>query len=178
MVETFKKCLWSNFGGAIDMLSDTIANCTDEMWYREKKFFYMAFHTSIFLDYYLSYPVKEFSPALPYTIVPQDKMPGDAIDDVIPDKYYSRQELLEWLIAVRQKCKNLILQSTEEQFNSKWIEADEIDLHGLCPSIVVNYSLLEILFYNFRHVQHHVGQLNFMLRQNINTAADWVAHAE
>ncbi|MEZ4847283.1 MAG: hypothetical protein R3B93_01345 [Bacteroidia bacterium] len=51
---------------------------------------------------------------------------------------------------------------------------DEIGLHGLCPSIVENYTLLEIIFYNFRHVQHHVGQLNFLLRQKADVAADWV----
>jgi hypothetical protein len=178
MDNDFRQVLWTNFAGAIDMLSGIISLCPEELWMKEKKLFFMAYHTSIFLDYYLSSPVKNFSPVLPYTLIAPDQMPEDAIDDVIPDRHYSKEEMLVWLIAVRAKCKNLILQSSDEQLKAKWITEEEIDLHGLCPSIVVNYSLLEIIFYNFRHVQHHVGQLNSMLRQKAGVAADWVAQAD
>ncbi len=178
MDNNFRQVLWMNFAGAIDMLSGVISLCPQEIWAKEKKLLLMAYHTSIFLDYYLSYPVRNFSPDLTYTINEPDQMPEDAIDDVIPGRHYSKEEMLVWLTAVRAKCKNLILLSSEEQLKGKWINDDEIDLHGLCPSIVVNYSLLEIIFYNFRHVQHHVGQLNYILRQKAGVAADWVAQAE
>ena len=41
-----------------------------------------------------------------------------------------------------------------------------------------NYSMLEMLLYNMRHVQHHAAQLNLLLRQNINKVPAWVAQAK
>jgi len=162
----------------MDMLRDAIALCPVEVWYSEKKFFYMAYHTLIFLDYYLTIPVAGFAPALPYTITNTDKLPAEAIDDVIPDRVYSRQEMLAYLADIRQKGKKLITEATEKRLNGRWINAEEIDLHGLCPSLVTEYTVLEILFYNLRHVQHHVAQLNLLLRQNISRAPDWISQAE
>ena len=81
------------------------------------------------------------------------------------------------LSAIREKAKSLILPASEEQLGRRWIVDEEVDLHGLCPSLVVNYSVLEILFYNLRHVQHHIGQLNLLLRQKADVAAEWIACA-
>lgn len=35
----------------------------------------------------------------------------------------------------------------------------------------------ELLLYNMRHVQHHTGQLNLILRQKTGSAPRWVAQA-
>ncbi|MEP7377175.1 MAG: hypothetical protein ABI675_27485 [Chitinophagaceae bacterium] len=177
MEDVFKKCLWKNFGAAIDMLKNVITLCPDELWKKENKFFYLAYHTLIFLDYYSTNPVKNFQPDLPYTITGEDKLPPDAVDDVLPNMIYSKQELLVWLSSIREKCKKLITLSTEQKLRERWISDTEINMHGLCPGIVENYSVLEILFYNFRHVQHHVAQLNFILRQETNMAAGWISHS-
>jgi len=178
MKNIFNDCLWRNFGAAIDMLTGIIVLCPDELWEKDKKIFYMAYHTVIFLDYYLTRPVREFHPVLPYTIGGPDNLPAEAVDDVIPDRHFTKEELARYLNLIREKCKQLILPASEEQLAARWIQDDEIDLHGLCPGLVADYSLLEILFYNFRHVQHHVGQLNLLLRQRADLAADWVAEAE
>ena len=177
-VDTFKQGLWSNFGAAMDMLKNAIVLCPDELWNREKKFFYMTYHVTIFLDYYLSNPVTSFHPVLPYTITDENKLPAEAIDDVVPDKFYSKQEILDYLSVIRKKCRELITRATEDQLNKRWIEADQTTMHGLCPSIVKDYTVLEILFYNLRHVQHHVGQLNLMLRQKINKAPGWLSQVD
>lgn len=160
------------------MLTNAIGLCPDELWQRQTKFYYLSYHTAIFLDYYLTQPVKDFQPALSYTLTDETLLPPDAVDDVLPSHFYSRPELLSYMAAIREKCKTLITRSGEEQLTSKWIEVTEVDLHGLCPSLVTDYNLLEILFYNFRHVQHHVAQLNMLLRQEIDQAPDWVALAE
>ncbi len=94
--------MWKNFGAAIDMLKDSITLCPDELWQSERKFFYLTYHTAIFLDYYLTIPVKNFQPALPYTLMDANKLPEEAIDDVIPNQFYSRQEMLAWLSAIRE----------------------------------------------------------------------------
>jgi len=177
MVDSIKQSLWANFGAAIDMLNNAIALCPDELWEKEEKFYYMAYHATIFLDYYLSVPVTDFRPMLPYTIIESIKLPAEAIDDVIPSRWYSKEEIQTYLSAIREKCRKLITRASQDSLNERWINEAEIDLHALCPSTVKDYTVLDILFYNFRHVQHHVGQLNLMLRQKINTAPDWVSRA-
>lgn len=171
----FKDCLWKNFASAIDMLKGVINICPDELWKTDKKIFYMAYHTTIFLDYYMTYPVSDFKPMLPYTIVPENELPKEAIDDVIPDQHFSQQEMIVYLNEIRKKCERLILDSEGNIFSKQWIKKSEINIHGLCPSIVENYTILEIMFYNFRHLQHHIGQLNFMLRTKANMATDWIS---
>jgi hypothetical protein len=178
MEKIFRQCLWRNFGAAIDMLRNAIVACPDELWQNDKKFFYLAYHTIIFLDYYLTYPVKKFRPLLDYTIRDVDHLPVEAVDDVIPNRVYSKEEFSVSLSSIREKCGALIKQSSEETLKDRWIKDEEVDIHGLCPSVVLNYSVLEILFYNFRHVQHHVGQLNLLLRQTANIASNWVSQAD
>lgn len=174
----FQHILWKNFAANIDMLDNIIAICPEEVWEKDKQVYYMSYHTVIFLDYYLTSPVKDFTPLLPYTLCNPDQLPEGAVDDVLPSRFYSRHEVRNALAAIREKCKQLVCSSPAEKLTERWIKDDEIELHGLCPSLVVNYSLLEILFYNFRHIQHHVGQLNLLLRQKANVAADWIALAE
>lgn len=178
MEDLFRKCLWKNFGAAIDMLSNVIALCPEGLWKKDRKFFYLTYHTIIFLDYYLTNPVRDFKPVLPYSILDADKLPKDAVDDVIPDEFYSKQDFISYLGTIREKCKNLIILTSQEKFGQLWIDETEVNMHGLCPGTVINYSLVEILFYNFRHVQHHVAQLNLILRQKANTAADWISLVE
>jgi hypothetical protein len=178
MEQYVKQVLWRNFGAAIDMLQETIRLCPDALWQQQDRFFYMAYHTTIFLDYYLSIPVRNFNPPLAYTLVDPDKLPTGAIDDVIPDRLYSRTEMLQWLDSVRARCKQLIMESSDARLMDRWIRDEELDLHLGCPSLVKDYSVLEIIFYNFRHVQHHVAQLNMLLRAEANTAADWISQSD
>ena len=175
MEDKFRECLWRNFAATIDMLNNIIEMCPDALWEKKDKFFYMAYHTVIFLDYYLSYPVKEFEPKLPYTIILESELPSEALDDVLPNRLYSKEEIISYISLARKKCNGLIGPYSTQDLKEKWIEKSEIRLHGLCPSIVEDYSLLEILFYNFRHVQHHVAQLNYILRNEADLAAEWIS---
>ena len=54
-----------------------------------------------------------------------------------------------------------------------WIDQPD-DIAG---SSTLNYSVLEILLYNLKHVQHHTGQLNLLLREETGQAAGWVSSA-
>ena len=170
--------LWKNFGAAIKMTANIVRLCPDALWQKQDRFYYMSYHLSLFLDYYLSSPVAAFQPLLPYTLGDMDALPPGAIDDVLPSRLYSRDDILQYLQHSFDKCRQLISSSTETEMVAPWIQPDEVGLHGLCPPIVEHYTRLEILFYNFRHVQHHVGQLNLLLRQEADLAADWIASVE
>ena len=160
------------------MLSNAIGHAPERMWRPNTKFYFLAYHTVVFLEYYLTQPVASYSPLFPYNLVEVENIPAEGIDDVLPARFYSQQEIVEGLDAISLKCKKLILNASEETLNSPWIKHEEIELHGLCPGIAEDYTLLEILFYNLRHVQHHTAQLNLLLRQQNGTAPDWVSLVE
>jgi hypothetical protein len=168
MINLLRESLWKQFGASIDMLKNAIILWPEENWNTNKKFFYNAYHCLIFLDYYLTIPSKIFSSPLPFTITGPDDMPVDAIDDLIPGRIYSKTELLDYLQSNREKCYTLIAGLTEEKLEERWIEEEGN----------MNYSVLEILLYNMRHVQHHAAQLNLLLRHGINDAPGWVSRAE
>jgi len=37
----------------------------------------------------------------------------------------------------------------------------------------MDYPILEILLYNMRHTQHHTGQLNLIMQQDLNKHLEW-----
>jgi hypothetical protein len=169
MINLLKESLWRQFGASIDMPKKAIELWPEDYWNTDKKFFYMAYHTLVFLDYYLTIPVKDFPSSLPFTFTDAANIPVDAIDDLIPNRIYTKEELLNYLQSNREKCRKFISTLTEEKLNERFIENFEDGM---------NYSALEILLYNMRHVQHHAAQLNMMLRQRINNAPRWVARAK
>jgi uncharacterized damage-inducible protein DinB len=100
-----------------------------------------------------------FSPPSPFTL--------SEFEEALPDRVYSKNELLDYLQASREKSHQLISGLTEEKLTTRWIN----------ESGTMNYSVIEILLYNMRHVQHHAAQLNLLLRQEINNVPDWVRRA-
>lgn len=169
MIDILKESLWKQFGASINMLTNAVSQWPDEDWHTNKRFFYMAYHVSVFLDYYLTIPYKNFTSPLPFTIIESGDIPDEAIDDVVPDRIYSKAELLVYLQTSREKCRLLIAGLTEKKLTERWVEKFEDGM---------NYSVLEILLYNMRHVQHHAAQLNLLLRQAVDDAPGWVARAE
>src|SRR5690348_2366598 len=120
MMDELKESLWKQFGASIDMLKNGMMECPDDLFSANKKFFYMIYHTLLFLDYYLTFPATKFSSPLPFT--ESGNIPKDAIDDLVPDRFYSKAELLDYLHASREKCRTLIAGLTEEKLKERWIE--------------------------------------------------------
>ena len=63
---------------------------------------------------------------------------------------------------VKAKCVRVL-----EKLSSK-------ELEGKNSYFWTGPTLAHRLIYNIRHAQHHIGQLNSILRQNGNDAATWV----
>jgi hypothetical protein len=174
----FRQTFWYNFSAEIDMLIDVLHRCPEHLWMRRDRFFFMAYHTTIFLDYYLAAPVSNFNPPLPYSLADPGKLPEHAIDDVIPNETYPRDQVQRWLGALKSSSRVRILESSDAELTDRWIQDDELNVHLGCPSLVRDYSLLEILFYNLRHIQHHIAQLNQLLRAEGIQAADWISQSD
>jgi uncharacterized damage-inducible protein DinB len=77
---------------------------------------------------------------------------------------YTRAELLAYLEHGRARCRTLLAALDEEGAGRE---------RGLGRS--TRGTLLELVLYNLRHVQHHAGQLHLLLRQRIDDAPGWVA---
>ena len=166
MDKLLREILWQQLGASIDMLINVIANCPEHYLETNKRFYYTAYHSAIFLDYYLTIPPEDFSPSLPFTSKDPAERPEEAIDDLIPDKIYSKQELIDYLNASRIKSERLIASLTSETIlNLRFTEGNETD--------AMDYPIVEILLYNLRHTQHHVGQLNLMIRQDLKRHMEW-----
>jgi hypothetical protein len=165
MDNSIKEIVWNQFGASIDMLINVVSNCPDDYFVTHRRFFYIAFHSAIFLDYYSTLPPGDFSPLLSFTQKPPEDRPPEAIDDLIPDKIYSRQELVAYLKQSREKCKQLIFALTDENVSQRFTEGNE-------PGDM-DYPVLEILLYNMRHTQHHTAQLNMLLRQDLAKHMEW-----
>lgn len=154
--------LWEQFGAAIDMLANAIDACPESLWSdrsRHPEFWYLAFHTLFFLDYYLAESPDGFRPPVPFTRAELDPA------GVMPERVYAKDELRAYLAHGRAKCRVRIEALTDAQAAARSAFAR--------PETTV----LELLLYNLRHVQHHAAQLNLILRQVTDAAPRWVGRA-
>jgi DinB superfamily len=163
MTETTREILWLQFGASIDMLENAIVACPDDVWgdqFEFSAFWYITYHTLFYLDYYASESPDGFAPPAPYTLSEFDPA------GVFPDRVYLKAEMLDYLEFAREKVRLLIFGLTPETMALRFVNEYR------------NYSRLEILLYNMRHVQHHAAQLNLLIRQHGSDAPNWVSRTK
>lgn len=165
MISSIREILWNQFGASIDMLINVVANCPDDYYKSNKRFYYIAFHSAILLDYYLTIPPSDFKPFLSFTRMEAADIPKEALGDLVPDKVYAKDALVEYLKRSRAKCQALVQSLTDEKLFERFTEGNE-------PGDM-DYPILEIVLYNMRHTQHHTAQLNMMIRQDFDKHIDW-----
>jgi hypothetical protein len=157
--------LWDQFGAALDMFQNALEKCPDELWYSEGKeyrFWYWAYHTLFWTDYYLDTDPVNFSPPEPYNMSefdPEGKM---------PDSVYTQKEMIDYTIHCREKLRKLINSfiADPEMVDREWRDDRRSD------------TLFEMELYNMRHVMHHTGQLNMLLGQIDHDLPVWVSHSK
>jgi DinB superfamily len=157
---SINESIWTQFGASLEMLENAIKMCPEEYWDTDLSFWYTSYHCIFWTDYFLTTEPKNFAPPTPFTFSEFDPTGKK------PDRTYTKRELLDYIEHCRQKAYKLISTLTTERLNERWINEYK------------NYSLLEILLYNLRHIQHHSAQLNLLLRQTINNAPTWVSQAK
>ena len=159
MDRTWRATIWRQFGAAIDMLENAMRACPDGLWSdrsQRPEFWYVAYHTLFFLDLYLSERVEGFAPPAPFTL--------DELDPagVLPERPYTKVELLAYLEHGRVKCRATIEALGDEKAR---------EISGFER---LDVTVGELLLDNMRHVQHHTAQLNLILRQKTDSAPRWV----
>lgn len=170
MDPTWRNSLWQQFGAAIDMLGNAVRACPDELWRvrlwddpelpESAEFWYIVYHSLFWLDLYLSGAVEGFAPPAPFTL--------DELDPagVLPERAYTRDELLAYLDRCRRKCRVTIDALTDEQSAR------------LCKFPWGEISFTGLLLDNMRHVQEHAAQLNLILGQKAGWSPRWVAQVK
>jgi hypothetical protein len=165
--------LWRQFGAAIDMLSDALRDCPDELWEKRlwedqpdqwvaagfSSFWYLGYHTLFWLELYLTGAEEGFAPPAPFDLVEME--PGEALP-----RTYTREELLGYLEYCRRKCQETLGALSIEQ------------AYRLCRFPWGELSFAELQLYNLRHVQEHGAQLRMFLGQQAGKSAEWRSRAK
>lgn len=101
-ITTMRTIIWKQLGTAIDMLTNALRSCPDELW-RERlwdhptdrpkysQFWYLAYHALFWLDLYLSGAEEGYVPPAPFKLIEQ------YADGPLPEKHYTKDELLVYL---------------------------------------------------------------------------------
>lgn len=161
MLDELKEELWKQFGASLDMFENALRQCPVEMWENaEHNFWYNAYHTLFYTDYYSTENPDNFHPPAPYTLSEFEP------DGTMPDRVYTKHEMLDYTQYCREKTRLLIAGLTSEKAKLRWINKWK------------NYSLIEMIIYNMRHVQHHAGQLNLMLGRIDHDLPIWVSQTK
>jgi DinB superfamily len=120
----WRTILWKQFGAAIDMLDNTLVACPDSLWTQRlwrnppppefplqfAEFWYVTFHTLVWLDLYLSgIPEEEIAPPAPFAQGVLDSVEAQ------PERPYTREELRAYLASTRQKCRSMLIALTDQQ---------------------------------------------------------------
>jgi hypothetical protein len=125
---------------------------------RFPEYWYVVYHTLFFLDYYLSESVEGYAPPAPFTLAELDPA------GVLPERVYTKDEMRRFLEHGREKLRAKIAGMTDERAAARCAFRE--------------LSELEHLLYNMRHVQHHMAQLNLILRQVTDSAPNWVGRTK
>ena len=163
MEPSVNRMLWRQFGAAIDMLDDSIRLCPDPLWtailWKDEddpaygQFWFVAYHTLFWIDLYLTGASEGFKPPAPF------------IRGALPEKPYTKDQILTYLNQCRRNVQATFETLTDEKANQRctfeWFES----------------SYLELQLYCMRHVQEHASQLNLVLGQHDVPGLDWVTEA-
>jgi hypothetical protein len=158
-----KEALRQQFGAAIDALAAAVRACPDVEWVAGERWhqpWYIAYHTVFWLDYYLAEADPAYRPPAPFTL-------GELEADAFPEHEATRAELLEWL----QSCRAALA--------ARLSTLPEDGTEGRpCRLGWGTVGAVELLLYNLRHVQHHTGQLNLLVRRSGHAPPPWILRAD
>lgn len=170
MEQYLKTSIWQQFGASIDFLEDTVKACPESLWQASlwktpdtkaefSQFWYVTYHTLFWLDLYLTGTEEGFTPPSPFTLVEMEV-------DQLPERVYTKAELLAYLKYGREQSKATIDALTDEL------------AQRICRFSWGECSFYELLIYNQRHVHGHASQLNMLLGQTFDQPQpDYVCQA-
>jgi hypothetical protein len=147
-------------GASLAMIDVAMAACPDTLWddgTREHAFWYLAYHALFWLDLHLHGSAEGFRPPAPFGLEELDPA------GVLPPRTLTRTELRGYAEHCRRRIAEVMAGLDEENAARR------------CRFPWGEVPYVELLLYAMRHVQHHAGQLNLLLRQRTDVTPRWVA---
>jgi len=162
-MNVIRSILARQFGATAQMLHESIESCPEQIWTKGSggaAFWQLAYHTIFFLDFYLHKRETDFTPP------PFHRENAWHLETAPSGEPYSKTMLLEYLQQVRKRARLMLAELTEDDLTA--------------PSPVPWYTIPrgEFLLNNLRHTQHHIGQLNLILRAHGVKPPEWQGSSE
>ena len=164
--QTLSLAAQNQFFSSYQMLETLVDVCPDEVWYgvyNDVTFWYQVYHVAYFIDYWFR---AEGATAPSLCMAFDPRIPPEFEHDVPPDVSISRAEVREYLRRIRAKLTVLFASLDDAALARPVYDGTE------------EYTLLDILFGQSRHIMYNVGYCNGILRERNLEESDWYSYNE
>lgn len=145
----------SQYNAAIKMMQKLIEACPEDLWKKHTKFppfWQQIYHILYYLDFYSENSPKNFKPQFSIKEDLNEKL----------DDFLTKEELMKYASKLKQKINTKLDFLSTKKLESK----TEFHWTGTTEA--------EKIVYNLRHAQHHIGQLNFLLKNEGYEPVKWI----
>ena len=166
VLSEIKKSYSRQIGAAFKMLEHVIDNANDTTWtarISNVPFWQICYHVLWFTDFYFHANEATFQPQSfdmkgihNYWIYPDSQMIENQKHPI------SKSNMKAYCNYVRQKANQFIQNINATYFTTP----SPFEWHG--------FPKIDLVDYNLRHLQHHVGQLDIVLRREQNIGNPWI----
>lgn len=172
MLSLFTDALRGQYGAVFSTLRAAIECCPDDLWADESDggpaVWRIAFHTLYSLGLYFADGRADFRPPSfheRWHEVLGSKLPHPPYNFERPSTVLTKRQLLGYLEELRDQCEQVLAGLTAERL------AEE------SPFEWQRFTVAELMVYNIRHAQHHVGQVHLLLRRRGGIESQWIGTA-
>jgi len=166
LLSEVKKSYTRQIGAAFKMLEHVIDNANDKTWtarINNMPFWQICYHVLWFTDFYFHADQATFQPQgfdmegiHNYWIKPDSQMIENQKRPI------SKSNMKTYCTYAKQKANHFIESIDESYFTTP----SPFEWHG--------FPKIDLVDYNLRHLQHHVGQLDIILRREQNIGNPWI----
>ncbi|MCX6121258.1 MAG: hypothetical protein NTX44_06525 [Ignavibacteriales bacterium] len=166
LLPEIKKSYSRQIGAAFKMLEHVIDNANDTTWTAKISnvpFWQICYHVLWFTDFYFHADEATFRPQSfdmkgihNYSVYPDSQMIEDQKHPI------SKSNMKAYCTYVRQKANQFIQNINVTYFTTP----SPFEWHG--------FPKIDLVDYNLRHLQHHVGQLDIVTRREQNIGNPWI----
>jgi hypothetical protein len=156
--------LQRHFVPTYDMLSRLVDHCPAELWDAPcggYAFWHLVYHTAYWVDYWVR---TDYSGAPWQSMTFDDKDVTFELDKPFTD-ILTQAELAAYLAAISAKVDRFFDELTDVDVLGPIVERSDL-----------TYG--DVLLMQVRHIQHHVGLCNAILREHDAEAVPWLADSE
>ena len=170
ILSEIKKSYLRQIGAAFKMLEYTIDKANDTTWtarINNMPFWQICYHVLWHTDFYFHANQATFQPQSfdmkgikNISIKPDSQMIEDQKHPI------SKRNMKAYCTYAKQKANQFIQNINESYFTTP----SPFEWHG--------FPKIDLVDYNLRHLQHHVGQLDIILRREQNMGNPWIMFAD